>query len=540
MLSFLSCNLSNYLWTGCWNETSMSNQAHQQIVLALRELAKLIKSVQYYPPGHPAVKDVILATHDAFATLLVEGEPLTCKVHRDSFILDQKPIGKDNHALQKLAPYFFARRIQNLLVMPDLSQTDLLGFAQATAQDVKEILRQGGIKEVLLKARITTIWVNETDLRKVLAARQQLEAEIVQGQGEEELEQLQLQSPKETRDLKTVLAELKSVRDEQRYRELMQELAVLLPQAMHAEGRLPLVEALALLCRFTGNRKIPLQRRELASHTLTQVTSREMVDYLIDLLCQRQLSERLREVLQNIMVVLKTRAISRLMEKLTGESDSTKRKLLVAALVHQGGEALPVLAEYLLDERWFVVRNAVAIIGDMRDPEGAQYLGSLLRHEDIRVCREVIRALAKTGGQDSVNLLLQAVEEKDEELSRQAMLSLGALKDPSALPALMRIVRQSDPFLKQAGLQKDAIRTLGEIGHSDCLTLLIHILGRRKWIRSRQYAEIRATAAQALGEIGRDEAMEPLAKATHDRHPGVARQANLALKMLQRTMAHAE
>lgn len=518
----------------------MSDQTPDQLILALRDLAKLIKGVQYYPPGHPAVKNALLGARNAFLPMLQEGKNLLCTIRREGFFLDDKQFGKESQPLQKLAPYLFARRVQQIVVLPDLTQEDLLEFAKALALETKEIRARGGIKEVLLQSRVTTIWLNETDLSKILTAKQELEESSKPGQEEDDFQQLQFQPPEEIRELKDVIQELRAAKADERFKELLQEITALIPGAIQPDKWMVLTEAMALLCQFATNRRIPMPRRELTSQALNHVTTRELVDFLIDSMCQQNTSPRLRDVLKNILVVLKNRAIGQLMEKLALEDSAGKRKILVEALIRQGYDALPVIAEHLQDDRWFVVRNAVTIIGEIRHPDSSHYLGSLLQHEEIRVRREVVRALAKTGGQESVNLLLKTVEGPDEELARQALLSLGALKDDRAIPALVRTVKTKDTFLKRASFTKDAIRSIGEIGSPEAIPALCSILRQQKFFKRRQFAEIRAAAAQALSEIGHEDARATLEKAVDDKFARVARQAALALKQLKKGPENAE
>lgn len=518
----------------------MTIPTHQQLELALRELAKLIKGVCYYPPGHPAVKGAILNARNTVAPLLQNGKNLFTMVRREGFFLDDKQVGKENQALQKLAPFMFARRIQELVFLNDLTAEDLLAFANAVSLEPKEIRQRGGIKEVLLKARVTTVWVNETDLSKILAEREKVEEKIQQGLGDEDLNQLQFDTPDQIRDLRTVIDQLRGAKADQAYNELLQELTALLPMSLRPEERLLVVEAMALLCQFATNNRIPLPRRQVTMQALNHLSTRELVDYLIGSLCANTTPPRLREILKNILVVLKHRAIGQLMERLGLEESAGKRKLLVEALIRQGTDALPVLAEHLRDDRWFVVRNAVTIIGEIRHADSPHYLGSLLRHDEVRVRREVVRALAKVGGREAIQLLLRTMDEADEELARQALLSLGALKDASAVPALSRIIKVNDPFLKRASFTKDAIRALGEIGSPDAVKDLCAIVRRGKLFKRKQFAEIRAAAAQALGDIGHEDARATLERAVDDPHANVARQSALALKQLKKGPADAE
>jgi HEAT repeat protein len=264
------------------------------------------------------------------------------------------------------------------------------------------------------------------------------------------------------------------------------------------------------------------------------LTDATMLDYLIDTLCLKNLSDKARQLLKRILVYLHNKSIDHLMSRLTEEDNAHNRRILVEALVEQGPNALPVIAVYLADERWFVVRNAVSIIGDIRHASGAGYLNPLLHHEDIRVCREAIRSLTRIGGPDAAKILLEAINDKDQEISRQALLSLGVVKDPSAVPVLLRIVQRGDFFMARSGKKKDALHALGEIGSADAVPPLVELLKKRRIFKRREHNELRALAAQALGDIGHPDAIPALEAVFKSASGDVARQANAALKLLSR------
>jgi hypothetical protein len=222
------------------------------------------------------------------------------------------------------------------------------------------------------------------------------------------------------------------------------------------------------------------------------------------------------------------------MERLAEESDAQARKLLSDALIHQGPAAIPVLIEYLGDERWYVVRNAVAILGELRAQTAVAHFHPLLGHLDVRVRREAIRALTRIGGNDAVEILLQIVQKGDPDLRPHALLSLGAMKNPAAVPTLLRIVGQPDPWVKMSEIKKEAIRALGEIGSAEAIPALLAILKRRKLWRRALFNELRAAAAISLGDIGQVSVTETLTAATEDRSSTVARAAVQALKQLRK------
>lgn len=522
-------------------------EKHKNLEGALKGLVKLIKAVGFYPPAHPVLIAAADEAHAGFSPLLQNALPLAILVRREGFFLDEAPVGPGNPLLKKLSSFLFSRRIQRLTILPDLSSRDLKTFAGCLALEPARVLKMGGIQEVLQKTLISTLWVNEIDLAKIQARKDVLEAEKIRliSQGlDDNTEDLFADRPEEgqkgesestkERDLKKVTSELQLERSDQRYQQLLQEFVPLLPPNLTESSRLLVLQGLTLLCRNASLQQKSEVRREQSRHALKQIQTDELLNFMLTFLCARDLTKETREQVSRVLAFLGGNVARRLMERLAEESDAQARKFLADALIQQGPAAIPVLIEYLGDERWYVVRNAVAILGELRAQTAIAHFHPLLRHLDVRVRREAIRALTRIGGNDAVEILLQIVQKGDPDLRPHALLSLGAMKNRAAVPTLLRIVGQSDPWVKMSDVKKEAIRALGEIGSAEALPTLLAVLKRRKFWRRTLFNELRAAAAISLGDIGHVSAAEALKTATEDRSPTVARAALQALKQLRK------
>jgi HEAT repeat protein len=524
---------------------------------ALKALVKLMKAFRYYPPGHPSLKNAAKQTLDSFTPLLAGQDNLTLKVGKQGFFFDEIALAPENTLLQKLGPFLFARRIHRIMVLPDLSAHDLRAFVRCLALTPADIQKRGGFQEVLLKARVSTLWVNETDLARILARKEEIEAEkrSLSGRGAEEDEKEVFFAEGEEdpgmaggegahtvpgresssgRSLEQVLGELETARNDQHFRLLLQELVPLVHLNLTKAYRNPVLRAMSLLCLNTSDRNRSMARREYALQALAQLTTDDVIDFLASILCSGELKTDTRRQVMQILLYLKDKVVRRLMDRLAVENNVQSRKFLAEALILQGPVATPILSEYLGDDRWYVVRNAVVILGEIRDPEAIAYLPPLLQNSDIRVRRETIRALTKFGGPKALVLLLRVLEGEDQELRRQALLSLGAMKNPTVVPILLRMVGRPDPWVKQADIKKSTIKALGEIGSMEAIPALHQILGRRKLWKRSQYDEIRAVAALALGDIGSDESVPFLEAAAEDSSETVARASVQALKLIKK------
>jgi HEAT repeat protein len=262
-----------------------------------------------------------------------------------------------------------------------------------------------------------------------------------------------------------------------------------------------------------------------------------MTDFLAAYMLAANNDQKTRDTLVQILAFLGNKVANQLMDLLANERTASKRKLLYKVMVRNGATVLPVIYEYLDDERWYVTRNAIAILGDIRSQDSLQHLTPLLQHEEIRVRRETIRALTKIGGNRAIKILLQTAAADDQELCRQAILSLGAIRTPSAVPTLLKLLQKSDWSQRAVDLKKDAIRALGEIRDPKAIPELVKIIKSKSWLRRQLNNELRMAAAAALGDISDESTRNTLEKATHDRTAAVARAAAQALKQLDKAIA---
>ena len=197
--------------------------------IALKNLTKLIKAVQYYPPGHPTLRSALNETAVSFLSLITDDDELLCSVRKDGFYYGDKPIGHKNPILIKFAPFLFARRINHLMFLPDLDINDLQAFARCLTMDSKEIQKMGGIQDLLSKARVSTIFVNMVEPAEFMELKKEIEIQKEKFLGDqEEDEQEEKQDSEELsaeeRSLEKVLRELQNEAVDQRFRYLLQEL----------------------------------------------------------------------------------------------------------------------------------------------------------------------------------------------------------------------------------------------------------------------------------------------------------------------------
>jgi len=207
-------------------------------------------------------------------------------------------------------------------------------------------------------------------------------------------------------------------------------------------------------------------------------------------------------------------------------------------LISQGEIALPAIVATLKVERWPVLRNAAQLLGEIRVAAAIEPLRALLRHRDLRVRREALRALTRIGGNSVIAIIAKILQGDDSELRRQAMLGLGAIKNPATIPLLVQFLQVKDWRFLQLEEKIDAVRALGEIGSVEALPELVAIANHRCIFYRSRNDVLRAAALLALGEIGGPDAIDFLEIMETASSPIVAKAAVTALKQARKGSQH--
>lgn len=206
-----------------------------------------------------------------------------------------------------------------------------------------------------------------------------------------------------------------------------------------------------------------------------------------------------------------------------------------------GKPAVPLLIEALDDESWRVRQMSVEALGRIGETEALELLIRRLDDEDERVRGVVPRALGAIGDDAAVEPLINAMNtDPDSGVRHQATQALGEFRGERVVRSLInaldaqdtRVVMEAMSSLAKTGdesavgplaqrlnaeraIRLRAAESLGRLGDPRALEPLVSALDQGN-------AEMRATVVLALGELGDPRAVEPLAEALKNTEEDVA------------------
>lgn len=217
----------------------------------------------------------------------------------------------------------------------------------------------------------------------------------------------------------------------------------------------------------------------------------------------------LRDVVIDRIEALGARSIPYLMELLKDTEDKKVRLALLNAIQGLGPKAISVVSEYLKDDRWYVRRNAVRILGVIGNKDIVDDLFKL-RSDDERVQIEIIRSVRHLLKEDAEPYILKFLHTKSPEVEKYAIMSLKNIITGNSLPVLNR--RLIIDRFSQAGeieIKRVICSILEEEGGQSSLEPLGEIITDTKIFGIPKYPEeLRFDALRAVVKIGGPESKD--------------------------------
>ncbi|NNF62814.1 MAG: HEAT repeat domain-containing protein [Acidimicrobiia bacterium] len=131
-----------------------------------------------------------------------------------------------------------------------------------------------------------------------------------------------------------------------------------------------------------------------------------------------------REALVDLLSSFGVPTVERLIERLALEEDPSVRRSLVGLLAGLGRTHPQPILDGLSDERWYLVRNLVAVVTKLQSREAARRLEGLLVHPDDRVVSESLRAMAVADLERSSHHIISALEHPVSRVHETALIVL--------------------------------------------------------------------------------------------------------------------
>jgi HEAT repeat protein len=206
-------------------------------------------------------------------------------------------------------------------------------------------------------------------------------------------------------------------------------------------------------------------------------------------------------LIEDFSGILSKKAIPHLIAILGELKNMASRKTVISILTELGREAPGMIARGLADKRWYVVRNIIYILRQIGDRSVLEYLTRSVRHSDIRVRKEAIRALGEMGSGEVINILRDCIHDPDESIRISAVRAIGQIGTALSRKIILEEI-QSKPFREKGFTEKkEYFEALSRWPDETTVELLVEILRKSPFFKRAKHDETRAAAAFCAGII---------------------------------------
>jgi hypothetical protein len=186
---------------------------------------------------------------------------------------------------------------------------------------------------------------------------------------------------------------------------------------------------------------------------------------------------------------------------LADEPDRRARVRMCEALARVGPPVIPVLVRRLGDQRWFVVRNVLYILGKVGQASALPSVLAALDHPHPRVRVEAVRTASLIGGAGAAARLSRCARDPDPAVRRAVIGVLSAPGNDDAIPPLRDILRAPAQEPDDVAVKLEAIRALAVIRTPLAHETLAAIATQPVSFWQRSDRQVREAATAALAAL---------------------------------------
>ena len=237
--------------------------------------------------------------------------------------------------------------------------------------------------------------------------------------------------------------------------------------------------------------KDPALHAECCEKIIRRLLPTTAIERLVELFLQKRDDATWNRNAASMLRRTGSAGIEVLFQTLEDEPTAANRLALIRLIGRMGSAGVEVARQRLTDPRWYVVRNACVVLGELKDPELLLQLTPVLQHEELRVQRAALDAIIKSRAPGRARVLAAVLFQLKGQVQEHALDELIYLKDAESLADLEQFVMSEKPTV--AALLIKAVQALGAIHNEQTPDILARILAEK-----RLPATVRQVALNAL------------------------------------------
>lgn len=216
---------------------------------------------------------------------------------------------------------------------------------------------------------------------------------------------------------------------------------------------------------------------DMVSKLLEHFNSPEVISLLIDSL--RIMGRNERENALSLCEHYGESIVKPLIDALIEEGSQSTRRFFISIISSLGDKAFPEVIKHLNDDRWFVQRNMLFILNEMKNEEAVPNVRRCCHHENPKVSLEAVKHLLNIKDNYGIKALRQHLNAEDRDVVEKAISFSGAFKISAVVPDLIRMLRKKAIIGADFYHKIPVVTALGQIGDPQALEALREILGAK-------------------------------------------------------------
>ncbi|MEO0189387.1 MAG: HEAT repeat domain-containing protein [candidate division WOR-3 bacterium] len=276
-----------------------------------------------------------------------------------------------------------------------------------------------------------------------------------------------------------------------------------------------------------------LDKKHIVIRTIAEIKDQNYLPELVSLLWDQGSYVEARDAL----IAMADYSIPMLIDTLKDAEDKSVRMKIIDILIRVGEKIIPQVIKLLDSHEWYVRRNGIYILGELKAQSAIEHLGKLMEDKEERVQLAVIESLSKIGGEkihDYVKLGLKSPH-RSVVLSSMKLLPKEYVKDKLIEVASWLKQRKSIPDEKEEEFRRTIIEILGEKGDDTILNYLTAILDEKPFFKGDIIQETKLSVLNAIAKIETPKAIEILKNIANQKDQVLASVSRELLKKKQST-----
>jgi HEAT repeat protein len=235
-----------------------------------------------------------------------------------------------------------------------------------------------------------------------------------------------------------------------------------------------------------------------------------------------------------LLLQLGSAVVPALVDRICDQEDPDQSAPLHSLVLALGEASIPTLITAIegYDDRR--ARIGIRLAGELQNPAVLPALMKVLRTSDLSRRIETIRALSFLPGEESKNVLADALESNFEEIAVAATEAVASSEGSHAVPALLDVLAAS-LRTNRTNASRALVEVLGRVGDERAVPRLCAILERKPMLRRAHHHAIQLAAIDALAILPTKEARRSIERAARHGARPVRDRAQMRLDEIPET-----